>query len=178
MSFILPCSPLFCSFVAYLSDIVADGLAKAIIASLNQLHSQVRASKSISGATTAQLLWFPEAQLFILRTPGTSVFLLLAFIHHSPACMALVLPSHLHSCLMQISMESIARNDLAPLLEVQLELAGPTVVWSPEVTDAAATSVRGMLLSWVKSYFEIGTLMKRLDSGEGEQLASGRKSTC
>lgn len=31
------------SFVAYLSDIVVDGLAKAVVASLKQLHSQVGA---------------------------------------------------------------------------------------------------------------------------------------
>lgn len=52
---------------------------------------------------------------------------------------------------------------------MQLELAGPDIVWSPELGDAAnEAGVHGMLLSWVKSYFEIGTLMKRLDSGEGE----------
>lgn len=70
---------------------------------------------------------------------------------------------------MQISADSIAKHDLAPLLEVQLELAGPHVVWSPELGDAASEAgAHGILLSWVRNIFEIGTLMKRLDSGEGE----------
>ncbi|KAL4450636.1 hypothetical protein ABPG77_000992 [Micractinium sp. CCAP 211/92] len=100
-------APAWRDFVAYVSEIVVDGLAKSIIASLNHLHTQ-------------------------------------------------------------ISAEFIARNDQAPLLEVQLELAGPDIVWSPELGDAASEAgVHGMLLSWVKSYFEIGTLMKRLDSGKG-----------
>ncbi len=30
-----------CSFLAYMSDIVVDGLAKAIVASLDQMHAQV-----------------------------------------------------------------------------------------------------------------------------------------
>lgn len=32
-----------CSFLAYVSEIVVDGLAKTIVASLDQMHSQVSA---------------------------------------------------------------------------------------------------------------------------------------
>lgn len=42
----LTCQPVglscLCSFVTYLSDIIVDGLAKAIIASLSTLHTQAR----------------------------------------------------------------------------------------------------------------------------------------
>ena len=80
--------------------------------------------------------------------------------------------------LLQIATQTITDSDAAPMLEVQLELSGPEVVWSPELGEGAG-GVRAMLLDWVKRYFEIGTLMKRLDSGEGEgQGRGGRAAHC
>ena len=91
----------------------------------------------------------------------------------------------------QIHMEAISSNDIVPMLEVQLELAGPDVVWVPEVGEAAGSSsgsgssssggggsVRGMVHTWVKSFLEAGTIMKRLDSGEGKSPAGRPLCRC
>lgn len=56
------------------------------------------------------------------------------------------------------------------MLEVQLELDGPNVVWVPNFNGDGSheDSVRGMMLSWIRGFFGIGTLIRRLDSGEGK----------
>ena len=76
---------------------------------------------------------------------------------------------------MQIEPESMAKHEVAPLLEVQLELVVPDIVWLPELSsDASARGVRDMLNTWLKSFLDIATLIKRLDTGEGEsQLLPG-----
>jgi hypothetical protein len=64
-----------------------------------------------------------------------------------------------------------ARVDNAPLMEIQLELVANEVVWKPELTEGkVATSVREMCRKWLKSFVEIGQLMKRLDVGEGNYM--------
>eukprot|EP00891_Asterochloris_glomerata_P002883 jgi/Astpho2/2883/Aster-01037 len=68
----------------------------------------------------------------------------------------------------QIEPESMAKHEVAPLLEVQLELVVPDIVWLPELSsDASARGVRDMLNTWLKSFLDIATLIKRLDTGEG-----------
>ena len=74
----------------------------------------------------------------------------------------------LESFTLQIEPESMAKHEVAPLLEVQLELVVPDIVWLPELSsDASARGVRDMLNTWLKSFLDIATLIKRLDTGEG-----------
>ena len=60
------------------------------------------------------------------------------------------------------------------MLEVKLELSGPAIVYVPEIGEAAAgggASVSGLAQGWIQSFFEVGLLLKRLDTGEGAGLA-------
>ena len=57
------------------------------------------------------------------------------------------------------------------MLEVQLELSGAEVVYVPGIDEVAAgggNSVSGLAHTWIKSFLETATLLKRLDSGDGE----------
>ncbi|KAK9808985.1 hypothetical protein WJX72_007373 [[Myrmecia] bisecta] len=68
----------------------------------------------------------------------------------------------------QIDPESMVKNEIAPLLEIGLELAAPDIVWNPELgANTANTGVRDMFNAWLKSFLDIATLIKRLDTGEG-----------
>ncbi len=70
----------------------------------------------------------------------------------------------------QVSLAGGASADAVPMLEVQLELSGAEVVYVPEISEAAAggnASVSGLAYAWIKNFFEAGTLLKRLDTGEG-----------
>jgi len=79
-------------------------------------------------------------------------------------------PSHgaTLSTLLQVDPATIAKNDTAPMLEVQLELVAAELVWSPDLLkNSAGTGVRDMVESWLRGMLEAGTLLKRLDTGEG-----------
>lgn len=64
----------------------------------------------------------------------------------------------------------MAKHEIAPLLEIQLELVVPEIVWIPELGSGSAPGVRDMFNKWFKSFLEIATLIKRLDTGEGQLL--------
>lgn len=65
----------------------------------------------------------------------------------------------------------LARTEAAPLLEIQLELVANAIVWKPELTEGrVGKSVRDVISKWLKSFAEIGNLMKRLDTGEGAYM--------
>lgn len=68
---------------------------------------------------------------------------------------------------MQIDPENMAKHEIAPMLEIQLELVVPDIVWIPELGSGAAPGVRDMFNKMFKSFLEIATLIKRLDTGEG-----------
>ncbi len=71
----------------------------------------------------------------------------------------------------QLDSEVLAKNDGAPLMEIQLELVANEIVWKPELTEGrVSTSVRAMCRKWHKSFLELGQLMKRLDIGEGNYM--------
>ena len=71
----------------------------------------------------------------------------------------------------QIDPDTMAKNETAPLLEVNLELETPDIVWKPEIgQDSGGGGVRDMFNSWIKGFLHIGTLMKRLDIGEGNYV--------
>ena len=53
------------------------------------------------------------------------------------------------------------------MLEIQLELVVPDIVWIPELGSGSAPGVRDMFNKMFKSFLEIATLIKRLDTGEG-----------
>jgi hypothetical protein len=60
------------------------------------------------------------------------------------------------------------------MLEVQLELVAAKPVWSPELQkNSSSTGVRDMVESWLKGMVEIGTLIKRLETGEGMAVPCG-----
>lgn len=63
-----------------------------------------------------------------------------------------------------------AGGEAVPMLEVQLELSGAEVVYVPEIGEAAGggNSVSGLAHTWIKSFLETATLLKRLDTGDGE----------
>ena len=68
---------------------------------------------------------------------------------------------------MQIDPENMAKHEIAPMLEIQLELVVPDIVWIPELGSGSAPGVRDMFNKMFKSFLEIATLIKRLDTGEG-----------
>lgn len=94
------------------------------------------------------------------------------------------IPPPLPALPLQISLENIARADIAPMLEVQLELVGSEVVWVPEVGDSTAGSssgsgsARDLAHRWVQGFFEAASLMKRLDTGEGGRAVEGGSGAC
>ena len=91
--------PTCCSFVAYLSDIVVDGFAKAIVASLNQLHSQVGAAHNRCGAWLPLLLLLLLLQLLWCRLKTHRVALFVALADTTPPCCCCCYPRPaLHLC--------------------------------------------------------------------------------
>jgi dynein heavy chain len=58
--------------------------------------------------------------------------------------------------LAQIDPAQLARPDAVPLLEVQLELAAPDVVWKPELGEGPdGSGVRDMVKKWLMSFLEV-----------------------
>lgn len=55
------------------------------------------------------------------------------------------------------------RDDIAPMLEVHLELAGREICVAP-----SSTAMRALAYGWVESLFQASLLVKRLDADEGE----------
>lgn len=97
----------------------------------------------------------------------------------SEACCILLLPKGIvdrYALLVQVDPENMAKHEIAPLLEIQLELIVPDIVWIPELGSGGALGVRDMFSKWFKSFLEIATLIKRLDTGEGQLLHA--VSTC
>eukprot|EP00762_Andalucia_godoyi_P000343 ANDGO_03199.mRNA.1 Dynein beta chain len=87
----------------------------------------------------------------------------------------------------QIDPESIVKNDLGPLLEVQLELVVQTpddsgkdksATFSPALFEAdGATSIQNMCKTWMKTFCHIGVFLKRLDTGEDDYIPEINSST-
>jgi hypothetical protein len=68
----------------------------------------------------------------------------------------------------QVDPKVTAKGEVVPLVEVALELAGPDIVWFPQLgTRNAGGGLRSMFDSWIVSFLEIGARVRRLDSGEG-----------
>ncbi|PNW78281.1 hypothetical protein CHLRE_09g403800v5 [Chlamydomonas reinhardtii] len=70
--------------------------------------------------------------------------------------------------LSQIDPDILAKTESSPLLEIQVELVAPDIVWKPDLGEGGAKpGLRDMIKKWLQSFLEIGQLMKRLDVGEG-----------
>ncbi|GBF97683.1 flagellar outer dynein arm heavy chain beta [Raphidocelis subcapitata] len=72
--------------------------------------------------------------------------------------------------LSQMDPDAIAKSGCGPLLEIQLELVAPEVVWSPELGSSGVASspgARDLVTRWLAGFLGVGSLVKRLDVGEG-----------
>ena len=74
----------------------------------------------------------------------------------------------------QLDPAQIIKEELAPLLEVQLELEGSAIEYRPGLSDAETTagveSAHSMVDGWIKGFFQVTKLVKRLDRAEGDFL--------
>ena len=69
---------------------------------------------------------------------------------------------------MQVDPEMISKLDKVCLLEIEMGLVTPDIIWIPELGSSnTSASVRDMFNKWIRSYLEIARLVKRLDIGEG-----------
>ena len=78
----------------------------------------------------------------------------------------------------QLDPAQIAKDEIAPLLEVQLELEGSNIEYRPGLSDTDATanmvSLHAMVDTWIKGFFHVTKLIKRLDRSEGDFLKEVR----
>ena len=75
----------------------------------------------------------------------------------------------------QLDPAEILQNETVALLEVQLELEGTSITYWPELADANASSnktasLHAMVDNWIKGFFHVCKLVKRLDRTEGDFL--------
>ena len=64
----------------------------------------------------------------------------------------------------EIEPKLMEKNEISPLLEIELELVAPTIEWQPDLGEASSgDGVRDAFNSWIKGFLSVGTLMKRLD---------------
>lgn len=67
----------------------------------------------------------------------------------------------------QLDPERMAQNETPPLLEVNLELVTPNVMWSPELAETSSgESVKDHFKWWIRTMIESGSFMYRLDKPE------------
>lgn len=66
------------------------------------------------------------------------------------------LSTHLFGCAeeMQICVH-VCRSDAGPLLEVELELVTPDMVWKPELGGSEKGTVQGLVERWLTSFLEV-----------------------
>lgn len=61
-------------------------------------------------------------------------------------------------------------RESVPLIEIQLELIAPELVWQPELRNTSnGLSVHAVVSNWLESFMNIGFWIKRLD-GNGDYL--------
>ena len=76
--------------------------------------------------------------------------------------------AYLHA---QVDPAVMEKNETVPLLTIELELLTPDIVFQPDIGESAGgTGIRDIFNSWLKGMLDIGSLMKRLDIGEGNYL--------
>ena len=75
----------------------------------------------------------------------------------------------------QIDPINIVRQNLAPMIEIELDLFGGHVHFLPEVgfvstSDVDKQGIRNIVQGWIDSFVAVSAVFKRLDSGEGNYL--------
>ena len=76
--------------------------------------------------------------------------------------------AYLHA---QVDPQVMEKNETVPLLTIELELLTPDIVFQPDIGErAGGTGIRDIFNGWLKGMLDIGSLMKRLDIGEGNYL--------
>jgi len=71
----------------------------------------------------------------------------------------------------QLDPAYLLANDINPLLEIKLELVTPDICFVPDLEfNAKGDGVRDLVSGWINSIVNIGTLIKRLDTGDGDYL--------
>ena len=69
----------------------------------------------------------------------------------------------------QLDENYLISNDVAPLLELQLKLAPPMAVFTPNMGNTAKRDgLRDMVDSWLNSFINTATLITRLDTAEND----------
>ena len=71
--------------------------------------------------------------------------------------------------------EFILKNNYSPMLEIDLDLLDKGVIYKPEIAfvtsnDKSKYGLRNIVWSWISGILGIGSVFKRLDSGEGNYL--------
>ena len=71
--------------------------------------------------------------------------------------------------------EFILKNNYSPMVEIDLDLLDKDVIYKPEIAfvttkDKAKYGLRNLVWSWISGILGIGSVFKRLDSGEGNYL--------
>lgn len=51
---------------------------------------------------------------------------------------------------------TVCRNESGPLLEVELELATPEMVWRPDLSGSEKGSLQALVQHWLRSFLEVG----------------------
>jgi dynein heavy chain len=72
----------------------------------------------------------------------------------------------------QLDEKWMISHDTVPLLELQLELTGLEIRFDPEIgsEQGGGNSIRGMVQHWLDGFMNVGTLCRRLDTGDGDYL--------
>lgn len=149
-------APAWKAYVDYIGDIVIDGLVECIIASVHRLTAQASPKHSAMHLLCQSVI----SSTLCERLPVGSTVAIATTLHAYEALEAVGM--------LQVDPENMAKHEIAPLLEIQLELVVPEIVWIPELGSGSGPGVRDMFNMWFKSFLEIATLMKRLDTGEGQ----------
>jgi hypothetical protein len=64
----------------------------------------------------------------------------------------------------------LEKNDMNALLEIKLELVGPTIEFTPSIDSKIGNELRISVSSWIKDFMKVGVFVARLDSGLGSYL--------
>lgn len=49
----------------------------------------------------------------------------------------------------------LCRNSMGPLIEVELELATPDMIWKPELAGSVKGSLQALVQNWLMSFLEV-----------------------
>eukprot|EP00163_Fabomonas_tropica_P009916 TRINITY_DN1985_c0_g1_i1.p1 TRINITY_DN1985_c0_g1~~TRINITY_DN1985_c0_g1_i1.p1 ORF type:complete len:4225 (-),score=1474.45 TRINITY_DN1985_c0_g1_i1:598-13272(-) len=77
----------------------------------------------------------------------------------------------------QVNPEYLSGHDIAPLLELKLELVAPDVQFVPDLDESGGRlGVQDLMNEWIFNFFQIGSLFRRIDLQEGNYIDSLREN--